>query len=257
MKKSLVSILIASVFAVLGFSDAVAQDGGPHVVPVDIFSCKYNEGKGPADLDAAVDAWNAFMDESGNDSYAAWTMTKHYYGPDQDFDFAWLGAWSDGNAMGAGMDNFYNNGGEVAAGFAAVADCNGTGNFASIRHRAPAGGTPADSVILFWDCKLADGVSNAMMGEKMKEWSAALDDAGMTQGMFHWFPVFGGGGEPEFDFKSIAVFENHTEFGKMYQAMTNGGLAQTRNAIFGDVVDCDLGRAYNAELRRAANIRGD
>ncbi len=257
MKKLLVSILTTSVFSVLGFSTAVAQDGAPRVVPVEIWACNYRDGKGPADLEAPIAAWNTFMDDNDADDYAAWTMTKHYFGPDQDFDVAWLGAWSDGNAMGAGTDLFQNEGSEIGAEFAAVLDCNGHSNFASIRHRAPTGGTPSDSVILFWDCKLGDGVSNAMMGAKMKEWSAALDDAGMTQGMFHWFPVFGGGGDPEFDFKSIAVFENHTEFGRMYQAMTNGGLAATRDGIFGDMVDCDLGRAYDAKSRRAANIRGD
>ena len=37
------------------------------------------------------------------DDYAAWTLTKSYYGPEQEFDVIWLGAWTDGNAMGMGI----------------------------------------------------------------------------------------------------------------------------------------------------------
>lgn len=257
MKKALLSIFSASL-VMLASGPAAAQDGPPLIIPVDILSCTYNEGQGAADLDAAVEAWNAWVDESDNpDVYAAWTMTKHYAGDEQDFDFAWIGAWTNGDAMGAAYDEWYSGGGEIMAGFAAVADCGAANNFGSVRHKAPASGNPSDGVLVFTDCTRADGVTNATLGGMMKRWVAVLDDAGIDVGIFHWYPIFGGGGDPGFHFKSVSSFPSHAELGKMYQAMTNGGMYQTRNAIFGDAVDCDVARVYNAENVRAANVRGE
>ncbi len=257
MKKTLVSIVTAGLVMLAGGA-ASAQDGPPRIIPVDILACTYNDGKGPADLDAAVDAWSAWVDESDNpDAYAAWTMTKHYAGDEQDFDFAWLGAWRDGEVMGESYDAWYSGAGEIMAGFAAVADCGAASNFGSIRHRAPKNGTPSDGVLVFSDCTRAEGVSNATLGGLMKQWAAVLDDADIDAGIFHWYPIFGGGGDPGFHFKAVTVFPSHAELGKMYQGMTNGGMYQTRDAIFGDAVDCDVARVYNAENRRSANVRGD
>ena len=59
-------------------------------VPVELYACKYNEGKGPADLDTATAAWNAWADDRGLNDYTAWTLTKFYAGPEQEFDVIWL-----------------------------------------------------------------------------------------------------------------------------------------------------------------------
>ena len=41
--------------------------------PIELFTCNYNEGQGPADLDKAVDAWNAWADRQNLAEYSAWT----------------------------------------------------------------------------------------------------------------------------------------------------------------------------------------
>jgi hypothetical protein len=81
----------------LGMGGAFAQDEeefqlASKIVPVEIFVCNYNDGQGPADLDKAASGWTAYMDQNNIDNYAAWTLTKYYNGPDQEFDFIWLGA---------------------------------------------------------------------------------------------------------------------------------------------------------------------
>jgi len=182
-------------------------------------------------------------------------MHKHYAGPDQDFDFAWLGAWKDGNAMGAGWGDYLANAGEVQAGFDAVATCQAANNFGSVRHKAPSEGTPSDGVMVFSDCKLSEGVSSSMHAANMKRWVAVLDEAGIDAGIFHWYPIFGGGGESPFDYKSVTTFADYKAFGNMYQTMTNGGLYMKRNAIFGDSVSCDVGRVYNSKNHRYVELR--
>ena len=44
------------------------------------------------------------MDSNGTDSYAAWTLTPDYYGPNQEFDVIWMGAAQNAIAMGEGHD---------------------------------------------------------------------------------------------------------------------------------------------------------
>ena len=53
-------------------SNALAQDDGAEtVLPVEIFACKYNDGMGPKDLDAATASWNAWADGAGLNEYSA------------------------------------------------------------------------------------------------------------------------------------------------------------------------------------------
>jgi hypothetical protein len=82
------------------------------------------DGKGNADLSAVVDRWNKMSDDNGTDDYAAWLLTPFFYTAEQDFDVIWLGAFKDGNAMGAGLQDWVTNGQEMAAAFAEVVDCN-------------------------------------------------------------------------------------------------------------------------------------
>ena len=99
MNKQIISMAIGTVVALLVSGTSFAQGSeGPVFVPVELYACQYNEGKGPADLDAAAAAWTEYADRNGIDTYAAWTLEKHYHGPDQDyFDVLWLGAWKNAN----------------------------------------------------------------------------------------------------------------------------------------------------------------
>jgi hypothetical protein len=78
---------------------------------------------GPADLDAATAKWNAWADERGVNDYSAWTLTKFYSGPEQEFDVIWLGVSPTAKALGAGQDDYLANGTEIEAGFAKVLTC--------------------------------------------------------------------------------------------------------------------------------------
>ena len=58
----------------------VSADGMGKVVPVEIYACKYNEGKTEADLNAVIERWNAWADEDDMDDYAAWLLTPFSIG---------------------------------------------------------------------------------------------------------------------------------------------------------------------------------
>ena len=261
MKKFGFAALLAAALSFLGISSAMAQDDQNRVelvskiVAAEVYACSYNDGKGPDDLDDASDGWNAWADDNGVDDYAAWTLTPYHYGPNQDFDVLWLGAWKDGNAMGAGVDQLLMDGADELAAFGEVLTCNNHIAAGSLAYKLPPSGTPSTGVITFSNCNIEDGRNYQEVVEATKEWVGVITDAGSQSAMYHWFPIYGGGGEDTPDYIRLTVYPNHTELGADFERMTNGELFRQSNALFGGLVDCDISRVYNAQVRRAAQIR--
>jgi hypothetical protein len=233
----------------------VSKDGMGKVVPVEIFACKYNAGKGPADLDKVVARWNKFMDDNGVDNYAAWTLTPYYFGSEQDFDVLWLGASADGNAMGSGTQLWTSKGGDIQKAYNEVVKCNGHSGMSSAMYKAPAGGnTPASGVITMMDCKLNEGHRYADIQAAEVKWAAHLTSVGSKAAYYHWFPVFGGG-DAEFDYKVVFSFPDFLALGADWERNANGGGREMSRDIFDDIDDCDDARVYIAQNRRAGKIR--
>ncbi len=254
MKKKLIAIAAALTVAMFGAGNAVAQDGVVFI-PVDIFACNYRDGQGPDDLDSVTKKWNKYMDDNESNDYAAWTMTKHYASADQEFDVAWLGAHKNGTTMGAGADQWLAEGGDIAEDFDEVLDCPMAGNYASRMFKAPPdGNVPENGVLVFSNCSLEEGARYEDVVAATNEWVGILEEAGSPASMYHWYPVFGTG-EDDIGWKVITAYPNHAEFGKNYDRMGNGGLYIKSQELFGDLVDCDIARVYNVELRRSAPIR--
>ena len=102
-----------SIVLAAGLNNAVAQDDDDDhgAVPVEIYTCSYAEGMGPADLDAVIAKWNTWADEREMNDYSAWTLTPFFAGPEQEFDVIWMGVTETGQAMGAAQDDWIANGG--------------------------------------------------------------------------------------------------------------------------------------------------
>ena len=79
---------------------------------------------------------------------------------------------------------------------------------------------------------------------------AYLDSQGNESGEWMMWPVFGGEGKPDWDFKWVSSYANYTAFGKAYQHNANGGGRQKMNEIMGDALDCDAARVYDAHTVR-------
>ena len=254
MNKKLIAVAAAGLLALTGTGSSVAQDGVVFV-PVDVFGCKYNEGRGPEDIDAAAAAFNEYMDDNNRDNYAAWTMTKHYAGPDQDFDFIWLGAHKNGTSMGEGADMWEASGGEILAKFQAASTCATAGNYASRMFKAPPdGNVPADGIITMSNCTVEEGAEYSAVIAASEQWAQIMGDAGSQVATYHWYPIYGTG-EHDISYKLVRAYPNHAELGKDYDRMGNGGMYMQSQELFGDIVDCDVTRVYDAKLRRGAQIR--
>lgn len=252
MKKTLTTVLSALVFLCAGSGAVLAQEeaDAPNLVPVETFTCDFNEGKGPADLDAVIAEWNDFMDDKGVDYYFAMTITPHYYG-ELAFDVGWLGAWTDGNHMGAGTDMWLGEGGEVAGRFAEVLSCGSHSNFASMNvKRGPENEDDADNsfVMSFADCSMKDGKKFDDYMAAQKEWNAHQDENGFTNSTWVMFPIFGET-DDSYDFKAIDTNDDHTAFGNDYQLMSEGHWRKS-SELFSELMDCDIARLYNATAVR-------
>lgn len=255
MKKTLMMCLVTCLALVAGSGGVVAEEDAMLVIPVALLTCSYNENKGPDDLDKVVDKWNKWADKKGIDDYAAWTLTPYYYGPEQKFDFIWLGAGKDAIALGRGQDTYIADNDGIAVAFDEVTICDAHVNFASISYKAtPKGATPANTVLTFSDCSYQEGATFDSLSEAMGKWSKHLSDGGSNAGVWHWYPAYGGGQE-EFDFKWLESFENLADLGADYERYGNGRGFETYRELLSDKISCDSSRAYLAESRRFVQLR--
>ena len=93
--------LVAAVFALSApaANAQVTEDGMGKVIPVELYACTFNDGQDMEDLEEVIEDWTEYMDGQDIDDYAAWTLMPFFYGVEQEFDFIWMGAFADGNAM--------------------------------------------------------------------------------------------------------------------------------------------------------------
>lgn len=255
MRKILISTLVTCVVLFAGSATVSAQDDGMLVIPVEMFTCSYNNRQGPDDLDDVIDRWNAWADRNAIDYYAAWTLTPYYFSPEQEFDVIWLGAAKDAVALGRGQSLWLNGDHGLQDDFDEVVTCNGHFNYASINFKMPPDNvTPQNSILTFSDCTYEEGATFEALGAATTEWGQYLAEKGSTAGIWHWYPAYGGGGE-EFDFKWLQAYTSLEELGADYERYGNGRGFVTRNRLLGHLVDCDSTRAYLAKNRRFVQLR--
>lgn len=260
MKKTLIILaagwLICSFGAGTALADAHGEGELKPASPVELFACSYNDGKGPADLDKAVAAWNAWADNQKLNEYSAWTLVPYYSGPEQEFDVLWLGGSSKAAALGRAQDRWLATGSKELQGFSDVWTCDAHVNFATLQFKKPPERENPNNVVLsFTDCSMADGVVFDDLVPSLMAWADYRESHGSTSGMWVLFPAYGGGGEA-FDFKFVASWQNLEEQGADYDQYNESGWKKG-NELFQGKVSCDSARVYLASNRRMADSSDD
>lgn len=232
------------------------EKSGGGISPVETFACKFNEGKGWADLNVAIEKWNAWADQQGIDDYAAWTLRPYYSGPDQDFDVFWLGGAGSAKSLGSTQDKWIATGSEAGAAFNDAIDCNAHGNFAVLNvKQPPERENPGNIVISFSDCVVNDGLSWSDVGPSLMEWGKYRESHGSTSGMWVFFPAYGGGGE-DFDYKFVSAWQNLEDQGADYDQYGEAGWKKAAE-LMGGKHECDSSRVYLAKRVREATADSD
>ena len=259
MIRTLVTLFAMLAILAIGSGTAIADnhEDGFKVIPVDMYACTFNEGKGSDDLDAYAAKFNAWADARGLDDISVWTLTPYYYGAGDNagFDFIWMIAGKTAVALGKTHDTWVGDNDGLMAQANKLASCAGHSNFASVNYKpTPAGETPADSLITFSDCNYDEGATFEQLGTAMDAGSEYLGENGSDAGIFHWYPQYGGGGE-KFDFKWLEVHGNFEAMGGDYELYGNGRGFETYNELVGPLVTCDASRVYQAKSRRFTQLR--
>lgn len=191
------------------------------------------------------------------DDVSVWTLTPYYYGPGENstFDFIWMIAGKTAVALGKTHDSFLTENTGLREQAEKFANCTGHSNFASVNHKpTPTGKTPEDSVLTFSDCNYEDGATFEQLGVAMGACSKHLTDKGSEAGIFHWYPVYGGGAE-KFDFKWIEAHSNFEAMGVDFDDYGTGCGFETRGELLRPLINCDAARVYRGKSRRFTQLR--
>lgn len=242
---------VFSIIALTGISSTIAQEAEseePSVFPVDIKVCSYKDGMGSADLDKWFEKFNAWAGSTPTpDGYSAWTLTPFYYGPEQDFDFIWMGTSPNAAALGLGHDAWvYST--EITPEFYTIATCEAFSNFATLNIKEPPDDDDAEFVVSFSDCEIAEGKNFDDVKPALQAWSEYRTGHGSAAGMWVMWPAYGGG-EADYDFKFAVSHPDYARWGVDYDEYAKGGHAKAEE-LFGGLLDCNVARAYNARRQR-------
>jgi hypothetical protein len=252
MKKTMTAVVSTALLMCSGL--AVSEEeaaAGPRWIPVETWTCDFNAGKSMADLEPVIDAWSKWADKRGFTDYFASILTPNYYG-ELPFDIGWLGAWKDGNAMGAGTDAWVNTGGKVSAMFAEVITCDSHSNFVSTMIKPPVSENEEGDktfVLDFTNCTIRDGQDFEAAMAGLTAWAGHQGANGFQNSTYMMFPVFGETND-DYSFKIVEGHDNHTTFGADYELMSNGGHWQKQEELLSGALKCDSPRVYDARVIR-------
>jgi hypothetical protein len=252
MKTTTKIILGTGIIALLWSSVPLAQEAmeTPRFQPVEMYSCNYNKGKGPRDLDRAVAKFNEWSDANSPTGYTAWTLTPQYFNGDIEFDVAWLGAWDDNAAMGSNTDTFVSKAAGVQAGFDRALTCDSHIGAQALNVKPPQNAAPpATGIVMFSSCTLAEGIGPADAFALHVAWGEYLESKGSKAAMWTFYPGLGAG-DLDFDYYLVTAYGNYSELAATTEILTNGGGWMEAAKIFAGAVNCDGPRVYDSQLRR-------
>lgn len=259
MKRVLITLLSAGVscFAAASVVADQHEDDGFLVIPVELWACSLNDGKDSADVDAFAKNFNKWADDHGIDDYAAWTLSPWYFGPGANagFDVLWLGAAKDAVALGSLQEKWLAPDNSLLPEATELWRCDAHTSMASVNYKpTPKGKTPENSVMTFSDCNYNEDASFEAIDEAMGAWSAYIGEKGSEAGIFHWYPVYGGGGE-DYGFKWIEAHSNLETLGADFEMIGNGRGYEKYGELFGPLIECDSSRVYRAKNHRFVQLR--
>jgi len=244
MRKILIGFFSTIVIALSGGITSFAQDGAdvPDLTPIEIMLCTYRDGMDSDDHDNAMDEMKEWMEENGTEPYAAWRLNPFYAG-NQEFDFVYLGAWSNGSSMGRDITQYGGTAGDAIEAANEVADCGIQSMYTSLNVKEPDGDGTGNFVLTVTDCSTADGRSTRDAIDALVEYGEYRDASGSPGGTWVWFPTYSDGSE-DFDFKVANSYSSIEAFGNNFQWNRDNQAYIKRLELFSGLLGCNVARSY-------------
>lgn len=237
--------------AALRAEEAKKDAAGASIRPMEIYACKYKEGKGLADVQAVSAKFNAWMDSTGKNDYWAFLLMPYFHSQDQDFDIAWAGGWRTGVDMAREIRRWVEEGGPVAAEFDKVVTCNDIANYA-VMDLSKAPNPPESGPVTFSNCTVKEGRKFPDALAAVNGWIAYEKEHGITNDNYLLFPAYGESSNAKYSFKWVTT-ASWDDWGKSYDQYGTGGGWERATELFDGLLDCDSGRVYVSQrVRRMA-----
>jgi len=237
MKAYSVAVLMFTMIVPIWTPTATAEEAaatGP--APIEAFYCNLQPGKSMKDLMQVAGRFSKWADKNEPD-YSAWILTPQFAVGGLAARVIWLGSSQSGNSFGAGLDAWQATGGDIQDAFDSVVDCSaGHGLASSVEINAP-DGIPGDGVVMFSQCRIAEGSSWDRAVGAHKQLSAAMRGLGAKNSNWLFYPMLGGG-DMDFEYWSVATFKNWTDYFAAYELYVSGGGWQKAMEILKGAVTC-------------------
>lgn len=248
MRRSIL-LVTAAAASCLAFTQSGAQEA-PTWAPVEIFGCTFVDGATMADLDAVIADWNQWMDDNGQNNYAAFVLTPHFTAASFEYEIGWLGVWENGEAL-AGEQLWLTEGTEINEDFLDVLACPlhqalAIAEVREIGEVAEGDIVPAE----FANCTINEGRTGPEAHAAITEYANYMGENGSQAG--HWVLRVGPGEEPDatYSFKWLTAYPSWAEIGNDFEAYFNEGGDAVLNDLTGRVFSCDVPRLYNTRMVR-------
>lgn len=248
--------LVIAIAALMAFGSAstFSQDGPPRFAPIELYGCNFTDGSDMGDVNAAFDDLNEWMDELAVDDFTLLTMVPFFYSAEFPYDFIILGAWPSGASMGASLNSWVNESGDLPSQFQEVIECPMHQGMASLNLNEPSGGGGGNDggrfVVSFSNCSVAEGRTPPEAVSGIQEWIGYQKENGLDT--FEWVAVPGPGetADADYTFKWISSYPSYQVFGQSYEIRVNNGGLGRYDDIFSRLLSCDSSRVYNASFIR-------
>ena len=215
----------------------------PTPIPVEFYSCTYNAGKGPSDLQPVLKAWKKAM---GKREYESW-MLHPMYSSDASMNngVMFTGWWPSFSQMGKDVDYVMENVlPKINPMFAEVITCDVHAETMAIQV-ADGMDTDLDSgVMTYQACNLKEGKSNADLMQANAKMSGFMAKAGVSDVSAAF--IFPSVGAPD-DFDYVMTFwaPSMTVLGETFEKAMASGMPQVQQELFGDITECSNGTRYS------------
>ena len=183
MKK--ISLLILAVMSLF----AVSQEESGEWGAAEYHFCDFNEGYDMDDLMRAVSKFNRFLDQYSEAGEYDAVLLQERYDVDNDWDYVWVGHWPSMKDMANGSENWFKNGGKIAAEFQKVSDCNAVRGWQYIYRMSPS--TSEVWPVNYRSCELKDDFNHAQVRELYDRASERWENDSLPGGGRLFYQEFG------------------------------------------------------------------
>ncbi|RZP02268.1 MAG: hypothetical protein EVA48_03890 [Gammaproteobacteria bacterium] len=241
MKK--LNIVLAFLISI-SVSGVNANDHQPSFFPMEGVQCKFNAGKGFADLETVVAKWNKYMDQSvaeGNPDYTAYLLTPYMVNESEiDLDFVWLGMWSNFSDL-RGITQYFSEASEIERDFNDLSTCK-TRQLAptlQVRDLKVSAHNAEGNIVQLRSCTNVGTVQETLAA--YQEFNQRMDKIGSDMGIWLLAKGPGSASNADYDFMQMSVSTAEV-YGNTLEAAWNGQAFQGMQMA--DKIDCGPSRVY-------------